>query len=359
MAKVLMMGNKPGRENWVKDTSASTCQGCKAPFSLFKRRHHCRACGNVFCRDCTDFEIMLHRSHYDEGVEKQKRVCAWCYKTLVGQREDLARKGHTSRLTSPLPQGRERMVTEEEVIGMLSSLRSRRDSSESSYSGSDEGPCLTPRLAGPTLLAPPQVVTKPSKNSHFDDIARPELMSSICTPPSMASPFEEVVQPAPTLPQVLVTPPALTAAPAAMTPSFPALSPDVALPFEESRATSMTPRCKEVVSRVTNLGPMLGDPSEFCGPEWEAFSEAYPAAAAAFRSCEEVLSDPKAWDNQVELTIKALRLHVLRVPREDLHAAPGKNNVLQFVDHLEARRPLYRRQTAEIRERFSRNTRVC
>mmetsp|Transcript_78962 Transcript_78962/g.199317 ORF Transcript_78962/g.199317 Transcript_78962/m.199317 type:complete len:365 (+) Transcript_78962:132-1226(+) len=364
MAKVLMMGNKPGRENWVKDTSASTCQGCKAPFSLFKRRHHCRACGNVFCKDCSSFEIGLHRDHYDDGVEKQKRVCAWCFKSLARQRQDLERRGHA------------RPEPEEELLGCLSSLRLRDEDilevpAKPALAAAEKSPLR------PTLLAPPNTAAKPIKASHFEDIVQPELapaqvlpkQASAPRPPSLppslltpssvgarpfkASCFDEVEQPMPTLPQVPVSP-ALPAAPAPKSPSFPALSPDAALPVEETGATLATPR-----SWVEEEGPSPGDTSEFCGPQWEAFSTAYPAAAAAFQNCAEALSDPKAWENKAEITIKALRLHVLKVPDKDLQLAPGKTQVVLFANRLEARRPLYRRQTAEIREKLAGRTSFC
>lgn len=34
---------------WVKDADAPICRQCEARFTFTKRRHHCRACGNVFC----------------------------------------------------------------------------------------------------------------------------------------------------------------------------------------------------------------------------------------------------------------------------------------------------------------------
>ena len=31
----------------------SSCTSCGCRFSLFKRRHHCRLCGSIFCNDCS------------------------------------------------------------------------------------------------------------------------------------------------------------------------------------------------------------------------------------------------------------------------------------------------------------------
>ncbi|KEG13588.1 putative phosphatidylinositol (3,5) kinase [Trypanosoma grayi] len=40
------------RTLWVEDRYALRCGGCDARFSIVRRRHHCRQCGQVFCRDC-------------------------------------------------------------------------------------------------------------------------------------------------------------------------------------------------------------------------------------------------------------------------------------------------------------------
>lgn len=52
--------NKPDRTNlllskdyWMKDDSAKECFSCGKPFTTFRRRHHCRVCGQIFCDNCT------------------------------------------------------------------------------------------------------------------------------------------------------------------------------------------------------------------------------------------------------------------------------------------------------------------
>ena len=40
------------KSDWAKDSEHKKCMRCSAGFSLFLRRHHCRACGHVVCNKC-------------------------------------------------------------------------------------------------------------------------------------------------------------------------------------------------------------------------------------------------------------------------------------------------------------------
>ena len=39
---------------WVDDSYSSECFRCRLPFTFFRRRHHCRHCGHLFCGACSD-----------------------------------------------------------------------------------------------------------------------------------------------------------------------------------------------------------------------------------------------------------------------------------------------------------------
>lgn len=38
---------------WVPDSRAERCMRCREPFAMWRRRHHCRLCGDVLCYACS------------------------------------------------------------------------------------------------------------------------------------------------------------------------------------------------------------------------------------------------------------------------------------------------------------------
>jgi hypothetical protein len=39
-------------QGWRPDDTTKNCGNCNQAFTFFNRRHHCRACGHIFCGDC-------------------------------------------------------------------------------------------------------------------------------------------------------------------------------------------------------------------------------------------------------------------------------------------------------------------
>ncbi|XP_074152692.1 RUN and FYVE domain-containing protein 2 isoform X4 [Sminthopsis crassicaudata] len=62
---------------WLKDEEATHCKLCETEFSLSKRKHHCRNCGEIFCNACSDNELPLPSS------PKPVRVCDSCHALLI------------------------------------------------------------------------------------------------------------------------------------------------------------------------------------------------------------------------------------------------------------------------------------
>ncbi|GAA5986475.1 hypothetical protein JCM10908_003767 [Rhodotorula pacifica] len=57
---------------WIKDESAKDCFQCGSAFTTFRRRHHCRICGQIFCISCAS-TILPHF-----GNLERVRVCDGC-----------------------------------------------------------------------------------------------------------------------------------------------------------------------------------------------------------------------------------------------------------------------------------------
>lgn len=58
---------------WMPDNTSNTCMQCQLKFSLIKRRHHCRACGQVLCSQCCSLRAKL-----DYLGDIEARVCIKC-----------------------------------------------------------------------------------------------------------------------------------------------------------------------------------------------------------------------------------------------------------------------------------------
>lgn len=61
---------------WVPDSEAPNCMNCYQRFTFTKRRHHCRACGKVYCGVCCNRKCKL------KYLEKEARVCVICFDTI-------------------------------------------------------------------------------------------------------------------------------------------------------------------------------------------------------------------------------------------------------------------------------------
>nr|XP_046164790.1 lateral signaling target protein 2 homolog isoform X2 [Oncorhynchus gorbuscha] len=61
--------------DWVPDEECDSCITCKAPFTVIRRKHHCRSCGKIFCSRCSSHSAPLPRY----GQVKAVRVCTHCY----------------------------------------------------------------------------------------------------------------------------------------------------------------------------------------------------------------------------------------------------------------------------------------
>ncbi|XP_063076929.1 hepatocyte growth factor-regulated tyrosine kinase substrate isoform X3 [Engraulis encrasicolus] len=88
--------------DWV---DAEECHRCRVQFGVMTRKHHCRACGQIFCGKCSSKYSTIPKF----GIEKEVRVCEPCFEQLNKKAEGKAPTAAPSELppeylTSPLSQ---------------------------------------------------------------------------------------------------------------------------------------------------------------------------------------------------------------------------------------------------------------
>ncbi|XP_078807076.1 hepatocyte growth factor-regulated tyrosine kinase substrate isoform X4 [Oryzias latipes] len=88
--------------DWV---DAEECHRCRVQFGVMTRKHHCRACGQIFCGKCSSKYSTIPKF----GIEKEVRVCEPCFEQLNKKAEGKAPTAGLAELppeylTSPLSQ---------------------------------------------------------------------------------------------------------------------------------------------------------------------------------------------------------------------------------------------------------------
>jgi hypothetical protein len=58
---------------WIIDESCSCCSICYKKFNLFRRKHHCRKCGNIICKHCILNEQLLMTSPTHSSPSSSKK----------------------------------------------------------------------------------------------------------------------------------------------------------------------------------------------------------------------------------------------------------------------------------------------
>lgn len=72
--KTLRQKQLISKEYWMKDESVKDCFSCNKAFNTFRRKHHCRICGQIFCHACT---LLIMGERF--GYKGKMRVCYNCY----------------------------------------------------------------------------------------------------------------------------------------------------------------------------------------------------------------------------------------------------------------------------------------
>lgn len=64
---------------WMPDHVSRECYECGTRFSAFRRRHHCRICGQIFCARCCSHRVPGHVCGCAGGL----RVCTHCARVVL------------------------------------------------------------------------------------------------------------------------------------------------------------------------------------------------------------------------------------------------------------------------------------
>ncbi len=89
----LLKDHLDGKSHWMPDVLCKKCYACDAQFTVFRRRHHCRLCGQVFCSRCSScfVEIVGGRVHQNINQSEEQlqqtdvrtiRTCKVCYELV-------------------------------------------------------------------------------------------------------------------------------------------------------------------------------------------------------------------------------------------------------------------------------------
>ncbi|KAG5896372.1 hypothetical protein JTB14_005849 [Gonioctena quinquepunctata] len=72
-------GDTELKQYWMPDSVSKECYECSEKFTTFRRRHHCRVCGQIFCSQCCSQQIPGKIF----GCTGDLRVCTYCCKVVL------------------------------------------------------------------------------------------------------------------------------------------------------------------------------------------------------------------------------------------------------------------------------------
>ncbi|CAM9162419.1 unnamed protein product, partial [Phaeothamnion confervicola] len=72
---------------WMPDKMCKVCYECEVPFTMFRRRHHCRVCGQIFCHKCSGQFVDAKAL----GIQGFMRTCRRCHEQIQASRRRFRR----------------------------------------------------------------------------------------------------------------------------------------------------------------------------------------------------------------------------------------------------------------------------
>lgn len=192
------------RDFWMKDENAKICFGCGDSFSTFRRKHHCRLCGQIFCSSCTKLV-----SGKPFGQTSKIRVCKTCETIMNGDDSS----DYTEDEDTPLPPQVKQIRFSEAPrtgsdAGSLKQAENDTDgekpatpsSSSSAFRRSRDGRRRSVQLdRAPTLSRPASsrslksVTGRPRSSSQKTKRPQSQHMRSLGVPVDSSIPFQQAV----------------------------------------------------------------------------------------------------------------------------------------------------------------------
>nr|KAF6295806.1 hepatocyte growth factor-regulated tyrosine kinase substrate [Myotis myotis] len=170
--------------DWV---DAEECHRCRVQFGVVTRKHHCRACGQIFCGKCSSRYSTIPKF----GIEKEVRVCEPCYEQLNKKADGKApptTELPPEYLTSPLsqqsqlpPKRDETALQEEEELQLALALsqseaeekeRMRHKSGYTAYPKAEPTPVASSAPPASSLYASPVNSSAPLAEDMDPELAR-------------------------------------------------------------------------------------------------------------------------------------------------------------------------------------------
>ncbi|XP_057571348.1 hepatocyte growth factor-regulated tyrosine kinase substrate isoform X2 [Hippopotamus amphibius kiboko] len=170
--------------DWV---DAEECHRCRVQFGVMTRKHHCRACGQIFCGKCSSKYSTIPKF----GIEKEVRVCEPCYEQLNKKAEGKATSTTElppEYLTSPLsqqsqlpPKRDETALQEEEELQLALALsqseaeekeRMRQKSAYAAYPKAEPAPVASSAPPVSSLYSSPVNSSAPLAEDIDPELAR-------------------------------------------------------------------------------------------------------------------------------------------------------------------------------------------
>ncbi|RMZ80466.1 hypothetical protein DV737_g3031, partial [Chaetothyriales sp. CBS 132003] len=152
------------KEFWMRDENARDCFRCGEPFTTFRRKHHCRTCGQIFDNKCT---VLIRGAHF--GLVGAVRVCMPCEAIILSHEDD---SSDYSADDMPISEPATRPRTPESSSLLLQSTARFDDDNVSVMSQSLEQMARTPTMSFPVRRAY-ETADRSSRVIEFEGPERP------------------------------------------------------------------------------------------------------------------------------------------------------------------------------------------